>query len=251
VLHGSLLGAQTLADIQPYSAQSKPYTIPRITDPGSGRRDTISPQDLVVFKGKFPQLCEFSDEFLRDRTIDELLKLVTTSNSIKDAEKSRETEDRLSTNKANLIGKFFNVAAGRDNRCTELHPARFLPGAACSAARQFITARDVIGLTNPPPLSCYDMNSVGMGGFVQACGWLELGTNGSSKLMIAMFNLNNTARSGKSADPDSAPEMKTVEEFVLALRTLRAAAQFACNWNYSYVALENFFYHKGFMKDEL
>ena len=73
------------------------------------------------------------------------------------------------------------------------------------------------------------MNSVGMAGVVQARGWLELGTNGSSKLRIGMFNLNNTARSGKTTDSDGIQEMKSVEEFILALRTLRASAQFVCN----------------------
>jgi hypothetical protein len=116
--------------------------------------------------------------------------------------------------------------------------------------RQFITARDVIGLTNPPPLGCYDMNAVGMGGFVTARGWLELGSYGSSKMKIAYYNINNAARSTKSMDEDGA-EVKSVDEFILALRTLRSAAQFACPWNYSYLALENYFHHKEFMKEEL
>jgi hypothetical protein len=34
-----------------------------------------------------------------------------------------------------------------------------------------------------------------MGGFVQNRGWLELGTYGSNKLKIEMFNINNAASS--------------------------------------------------------
>jgi hypothetical protein len=45
--------------------------------------------------------------------------------------------------------------------------------------------------------------------------------------------------------------MKNVDEFILAMRTLRAAAQFVCPWNYSYLALENFFLAKKFMEEEL
>jgi len=139
-------------------------------DPGAVPREKISPADLAFPKDKFPMLSEFSEAFLQDRTVDELLRLESTSIRIRDSERARETEDRLSSNKASMMNKFFEVKAGRDNRSTELHPARFLPGAVCSAERQYTTARQVIGLTSPPQLSCYDMNSVGMGGFVSQKG---------------------------------------------------------------------------------
>jgi len=95
------------------------------------------------------------------------------------------------------------------------------------------------------------MNSVGMGGFVSQKGWLELGSVGSHKIKISQFNLNNTAKSGKVTDGEGEGEMKDVAEFILAIRTLRTAAQFACNWNLSYVALENFFHQKEFCKEDL
>jgi len=224
--------------------------MPVLQDPGASMYK-ISPEDLAVLKQKFPLLCDFSDQFLRSNTIDELLRIESTSIRIRDAERSRETEDRLANNKANLLTKFYEVPAGKDNRCTNLHPARYLPGAACSAVRQYITAREVIGLTGPPSLGCYDMNAVGMGGFISAKGWLELGTCGSSKMKIALFSINNTAKSGKSAESEDGQVMKNVDEFVLAMRTLRAAAQFVCPWNYSFMALENFFLNKKFMEEEL
>jgi hypothetical protein len=89
---------------------------------GGGR---ISPQDLAVFKEKFPSLMDF----LRSRTMDELLRLESTSLRIKDAERSRETEEKLAGNKSKMETKFFGVQAGRDNRWSELYPARYLPGA--------------------------------------------------------------------------------------------------------------------------
>jgi hypothetical protein len=94
------------------------------------------------------------------------------------------------------------------------------------------------------------MNAVGMGGFVTGKGWVELGTSGSSKLKVEMFNINNAGKSGKSTDTDEG-DMKSVDEFILALRTLRVAAQFACNWHLGFVALENFFLSKKFMEEEL
>jgi hypothetical protein len=211
----------------------------------------ISPQDLAVFKEKFPSLMEFSDDFLRSRTMDELLRLESTSLRIKDAERSRETEEKLAGNKSKMETKFFGVQAGRDNRWSELHAARYLPGAAATGKRQYERAREVWGLASPPAIGCYDLNCVGMGGFVQNKGWLELGTYGSNKLKIELFNINNAASSSTVKKSEDNTEMKDISEFELALRTLRTAAHFSCNWNYSFVALENFFHQKKFFKEEL
>ncbi len=92
-----------------------------------------------------------------------------------------------------------------------------------------------------------------MGGFVQNKGWLELGTYGSNKLKVKLFNINNAAKSSsvKQQEADFPAEMKDVGEFELTLRTMRLAAQFAAPWNYSFLALENFLYQKKFVKDEL
>jgi hypothetical protein len=251
-LHERLVSAEGMVAIQRSSA-------PRGTDhredglDPAGQSGNISPQDLQVLKEKFPQLAEFSNSFLRSRTMDELLRIESTSLRIKDAERARESEDRLAANKVALQTKFYDVPAGRDNRWNELRPARFLPGCAATAIKQYTTSREVIGLVGPPPpLGCYDMSSVGMGGFVTSKGWLELGTQGTSKLKVEYFNLNNAAKSSTSKVTEGEDrEMKDVSEFELALRTLRSAAQFACLWNYSYLALENFLYSKQFCKAEL
>jgi hypothetical protein len=196
-------------------------------------------------------LCQFSDEFLQSRSMDELLRIESTSLRVKDAERTRENEDKLSQNKLGLDTKFYEVQAGRDNRWSDLHPARYLPGAAATAKRQYTRAREVLGLSSPPPIGCYDMQAVGMGGFVQNKGWIELGTMGSNRLKVEQFNINNAAKTSSSKKEDEPYEMKDIAEFTLALRTLRSAAQFACNWNFSYLALENFFYSNRFFVDEL
>jgi hypothetical protein len=241
--------AHSLADLQhPVHRERPGNTAGNLDQSGTGGR--ISPQDLAVFKEKFPSLMEFSDDFLQSRTMDELLRLESTSLRIKDAERSRETEEKLAGNKSKMESKFFGVQAGRDNRWSELHAARYLPGAAATGKRQYERAREVWGLASPPAIGCYDLNCVGMGGFVQNRGWLELGTYGSNKLKIEMFNINNAASSSTKKSEDNT-EMKDISEFELALRTLRTAAHFSCNWNYSFVALENFFHQKKFFKEEL
>jgi hypothetical protein len=252
-LQRTLLSAQTLANVQPGANRQIFNPRPDQGDPALNSQFRISAQDLTIFKQKFPMLQEFSDEFLQSRTMDELLRIESTSIRIRESERSKETEERLANNKSSLESKYFDVPSGRDNRWTDLHPARYLPGAACTAIRQYRRAREVWGLASPPAVGCYDMNCVGMGGYVQNKGWLELGTFGSSKLKIEYFNINNAARSSSSARifNEDTEDMKDVSEFELALRTLRSAAQFAVPWNYSFLALENFCHQKKFFKDEL
>jgi hypothetical protein len=252
-LDDNILEAHSMADLQHANGyRPRGSTLSVFPDPASGGSSRISLSDLLVLKEKFPQLCDFSTEFLQSRTMDELLRIASASLRIKDAERARETEDRLGANKSALHSKFYDVPAGRDNRWTDLHPARFLPGAAATATNQFIRAREVTGLTSPPALGCYDMTSVVMGGFVTSKGWLELGTYGSTKMKIEYFNINNAARStGKKSDEEDTVLMKDIAEFSLALRTLRSAAQFATPWNYSYLALENFLHQEEFCKEEL
>jgi hypothetical protein len=123
---------------------------------------------------------------------------------------------------------------------------------ACSATKQYKTAREVIGLTSPPAVACYDMTSVGMGGFVTPRGWLEIGNMASTKLKVSLFNINNAAKSSSSkSSEDDSHEMKDIAEFTLALRTMRVAAQFAVPWNFSFVALENYLLNRDFCRDEL
>jgi hypothetical protein len=149
-LRERLISAQGMAAIQRSSAPRGHDRRDDGLDP-AGQSGNISPQDLLVLKEKFPQLAKFSDSFLRSRTMDELLRIESTSLRIKDAESARESENRLAANKVALQTKFYDVPAGRDNRWNERHPARFLPGCAATAIKQYTTSREVIGLIGPPP----------------------------------------------------------------------------------------------------
>ena len=121
-------------------------------DPAS-RGKRISPVDLITLKNRFPHLEDFTDDFLMDRTTDELLRIESMSLKIRDAERSRDVEDRLHANKSALGTKLTIIPEGQDNRWTILHRARFLGGAACSAQVLWSTARAVNGINGHPPLS--------------------------------------------------------------------------------------------------
>ena len=223
-------------------------------DPGSaGQR--IKPADLLILKSRFPQLADFSDDFLQGRTTDELLRIESTSVKLRDAERGRDVEDRLHANKSALSSKVSVIPEGQDNRWNQLHIARFLGGAVCSAQVLWSTAREVIGINGHPPLSNYDLTAVGMAGFITPRGWVELGNPASTKISLKLFNINNCAArasaSRASSSPDELVEINDLGEFKLALRALRTAAQFVSPWNFSYLALEGFLIQTDFCKSEL
>lgn len=250
----NLQAAQSLADLQPAAGMCPRFSTQSLfPDPGAPHSNRINPDDLRVFREKFPLLNEFSTEFLQSRTLEELLRIESTSMRLRDADRARDIEEKLANNKMGLQTKLYDIPAGVDNRWDQLHPARFAPAAACAAKKQFMRAREVIGLKSPHQLACYDMAAVGMGGFVTQRGWYEMGTMGSSKMKVSQFNINNAARSGssKNSDSEDTAEMKDVPEFEIALRAMRIAAHFVQPWNFAFVALENFLLQSHFCEEDL
>ena len=203
----------------------------------------LSDQDLESLKKRLPFLADFSDQFIRSRPMESLLKIESTSLKIKQMEQSRDHEDRLASNKLALENSVVNVPAGQDNRWSKLHRGRFLPGAACSAAKTWLTARNYLGIGGCNAIGSYDMAAVGLGGFVTSKGWLELHNPGSSRMSLRMFSINNCGSrmsSSKSDKDDRLEDILETGEFKLALRALRVAASFVMPWNMAFVALENF-----------
>ncbi len=77
------------------------------SDPVSSGQQKISQEDLRVMRDKFPMLNDFSEHFLQSRTLDELLRIESTSLRIRDAERAREAEERLAQNW--YTGMFFHI----------------------------------------------------------------------------------------------------------------------------------------------
>jgi hypothetical protein len=127
------------------------------------------------------------------------------------------------------------VKAGQDDRWARLHEARFLAGAGCSATKLWLSARELIGLNGQPPISTYDMQAVGLAGFVTVRGWCELANLSSPKLSVRMLNINNCAARASSSrtskDKDDLIDFAEVGEFVVALRAMRLAMAYVMPWN--------------------
>jgi hypothetical protein len=214
--------------------------------PGA-RSSCLSDADIKVLRDKHLFLCDFSDAFIRNTSIGDLMKIESTAMKARELERVKDADDRLAMNKVAMANTFTTVGAGLDNRWNTLHEGRFLGGASCSTAKLWLTAKQHMGSSYAPPVGNYDMGSVGLAGYVSAKGWAELANPASTKLSIKMFNINacgSRASSKKTGDQDE--DFLDVSEFKLALRVLRTAMSFVMPWNFSILALEGFYHQNNF-----
>ena len=211
--------------------------------------------DLEGIRVKFPFLREFSDIFVRSQPLDTLLRMETTSIKVHEFEKSKAASSRLAANRDKISSTFTSVVAGRDNRWDELHSARFLPGAGCSAGKLWLSARDVLGEGGMTPIGTYDMAAVGLAGFVSKRGWCELHQLGSDSISLRMFNINacsnKTPATVTSGASEEFREIVDLGEFKLALRVAREAQSFVTPWNKSLSAIEGFMHRSNFCSTDL
>jgi len=252
-LYRSVAEADAFLEDEEDRAPTHPPAVRRRQQESGG----ISAEDLASLRKKFTFLSEFSDAFIRSQRTGDLLKMESTAIKIKLLERSTDHDDKLASNRMELENNVVKLGAAEDNRWTKLHPARFLPGMACSTKKMWVMAREELGLVGGRPVGCYDMGSVGMGGFVTNRGWCELANPGSSKISLRMFSINNCGSkmsSGKVGRGDRDHEMEDIlelGEFKVALRALRVAASFVAPWNFSFIALENFLIQCNFCNSDL
>ena len=215
--------------------------------------NSLSVSDIASLRRKFKFLEDFSDDFIRSTPYEALLKTETTAIKLKDFEKSKAVSSRLSSNRDNLSTTFSVVQGGRDNRWDCLHESRFLPGAGCPAAKIWLRAREVLGSSGHVPISTYDMNCVGLGGFVSKRGWVELHDIGSDSLCLKLFNINACGNkvSSSSSQEGELKEIAELGEFKLALRAAREALSFVHPWNKSISAVEGFLLQSNFCHSDL
>jgi hypothetical protein len=141
-----------------------------VPDPGPVSNASITDGDLAAMRAKFPFLRDFSDNFITSTKPDSILKMETTTMKMKESERTRDADERLAANRADLGVSVKNIKEGKDDRWKILHEGRFLAGAGCSVAKLWLHARTHLGIQGAPPIGNYDMNAVGLGGFVSSRG---------------------------------------------------------------------------------
>lgn len=211
--------------------------------------------DLVGLKKRHTFLNEYSDEMLKNTSLETLLKLESTSIKLKNLENSKAAEDKLSYNRDNLVSTPTVVPSGQDNRWSVIHAARFLPGLGCSTSKMWTRAREVMGGLGHIPIATYDMHSIGLAGHVTPQGWSALHDPGNASLSLRMFSINNCGRKVqmKAGDilDDNLVDVIDLGEFKSALRVLREAMHFVHPWNWSVSTIEGFLIQTNFCSQDL
>jgi len=212
-------------------------------------------EHLASLRRRHPFLDEYSDELISSTPIETLIKLESTTLKLKALEKTKDIDDRLASNRDDLSKNQCRVEEGLDDRWTNLHPARFLPGAGCSATRLWLRAREVLEHQKPCPISVYDMSSIGLSGYVTPRGWVELHDPGSSNLQLRFFSINNCGKRVSSRNDshfsDELSDIAEMGELKCALRVLREAMAYVHPWNKSISALEGFLLQNNFCQADL
>ena len=211
---------------------------------------------MEAIKKRFSFLAEYTDEFIMKNGLNTIVKLESTALRLKEAENSKATEEKLASNRDELAATTIKVMAGVDNRWDQIHPARFLPGAGCSAAQMWLYAREQLGNTPQTPISSYDMAAIGLRGCVTSKGWVNIASPGNSGIRLAQFSMTGSTSSkqgnaSNSSFQDESDSIEVLAEFKLALRALRAAMSYALPWNRSVDAIVGFMEQTNFCQSEL
>ncbi len=217
---------------------------PSCPDPASSSHP-LEKIGLATLKSKFPFLAEYTDSFIMEAGAHNLIKAEKAARQLRDMDRNSKAEDKLFSNRETLDSIMYPVEAGQDNRINNLHAARCLPGAVCSAGKLWLHARAILGNKGHPPLSSYDLQSIGLGGSVSAKGWVELHDPSSSSLSIKMFSMNSTSFTSKGGRDPMYQDMEDLTEFKSALRVIRGAMAFVHPWNHSINALERVFWFRA------
>jgi len=215
----------------------------------------LSAENLDCLKRRHTFLNEYSNDLLTSTPIDYLIQLETTSIKLKNLEKSKDVEDKLTHNRDMLIETEYKVKEGIDNRWNKLHEARYLPGAGCSSKAMWKRGREVLGNNKHAAIATYDMHSIGLAGHVTMKGWAELHDPGSTNLQLKLFSINNCGKKISIKNnmllEDDLVDIAELGEFKTALRTLREAMAFCNPWNKSISAIEGFFMQNNFCSADL
>jgi hypothetical protein len=112
--------------------------------PGA-RSSCLADADIKVLRDKHLFLCDFSDAFIRNNSIGDLMKIESTAMKARELERVKDADDRLAMSKIAPANTFTTVGAGLDNCWNTLCEGRFLRGATCSTAKLWLTAKQHMG----------------------------------------------------------------------------------------------------------
>jgi len=243
---------------QPIMSEQIPQAPKQSKDPRIAKA-----QEIAIWK-LLPSIQHLPEEMLSSMPIQLLFQLNTALAKENKIAGKMQASARLAANAQQLAANPTIIPAGTDDRCEDLHSARFLAGATCSAQTLWLKARKSLGAKGSVPVGSYDLDSLGCGGCVTPKGWLELHNPSSTDLKIKLFHMPNVGGGGAatkrvSVEDESGSisiegdmkEVPDLEGLKSALNALREAMSSALPWNRSISAIVGFMTNTNFCYTDL
>jgi len=220
---------------------------------------TIRPSNEIPIWKLLPSIQHLPEDMLKNMPIQFLFQLNTALAKESKIAGKMHASARLAVNAQQIISSPTRVPAGLDDRGENLHLARFLGGASCSAQSLWLKARKALGPKGSIPLGNYDLDSLGCGGCVTPKGWIEIHNPSSTDLKLKLFHMPNVGGCGAAAKRVSVEdesgsisigedlkEVSDLEGLKAALNALREAMASALPWNRSVGAIVGFMTNTNF-----
>jgi len=170
----------------------------------------------------------------------------------------RDPESKMAKALEDLRANPVFIPEGYDDRCENLHPARFLGGAVCALQKKWHTARMLYGLGGVTAITGFDFDTLGIAGCITSRGIVELQNPANPHLKLKFFSSTNVGSSSLSsrrltlADGDQAIDINeslrdlvTMDDFKMALMNASKAMHVVFPWNHTISVLEVFFAHNN------
>jgi uncharacterized membrane protein YgcG len=170
----------------------------------------------------------------------------------------RDPETKMAKALEDLRANPVFIPEGYDDRCENLHPARFLGGAVIAQQKKWHIARQLYGLGGVTAITGFDFDTLGIAGCITTRGIVEMQNPANPHLKLKFFSSTNVGSSALSsrrltlADGDQAIDINeslrdlvTMDDFKMALMNASKAMHIIFPWNHTIDMLEVFFAHNN------
>jgi hypothetical protein len=164
---------------------------------------------------------------------------------------AKDPESKMAQAREQLRLNPTQVPAGLDDRCENLHKARFYGGAVGLLQDKWLKARELHGLEGVTPLASYDFDTVGKAGCITSKGLFNMHNPANPNLKLKHFSSTNVGSSSLSSRRltlgdhavdinESFGELEHMADFKAALRVDMKAMTIVLPFNHSISAIESF-----------
>lgn len=214
---------------------------------------------VAKLRADCPQFQDYPDAWLEQQTIGEVAKAMHISKKVGD---KLQLDEKHEENTQKARDKPVLVPEGYDDRHEQLHPGRYLPGAAVPLSDHWLNYRTAWSKKGVDAIADYDVKAMGMTGCVTARGWDVLHHPGDKTISIKLFSVSNAIHQATGSRTMSmlgddgfqvTENWKALSDMAAlkqALKNLIRAAHLVRPLDYSFLVLECFLTNTSYLDED-